>query len=258
MWWVDLLNMNHPQFSIITPCYNAEDWLQGCYQCLLTQSIADWEWLVIDDGSTDNSSQLLNDLSYSDDRVKPLFISRNSGAGVARNVGLETAQGQYLAFLDVDDVWLPEKLAAQLVLMEEGVMLSFTAYRICDHRGLVKGTVDENTPNRVGRHDLLMKRVTMGCSTVMVRKELIGQRRFPTMRRGQDYLFWLNLLEIAGEAVKVNKVMTEYRIRPGSISRNKFRKAAGQWSMYRGPLHISLWVSAFYFFHYAKNAVFRK
>ena len=253
-----MTDFSAPKVSVVTPCHNGAEWLEACYRSLRAQTFEDWEWLIVDDGSSDSSRDILASLETGDQRVKPTRLTKNAGAGVARNAALDAACGDYLAFLDVDDAWLPEKLSRQMTVMDEGAGLSFTAYRVRGPSGTAEGVIDRASPDRATRQDLLMKRVTMGCSTVMARRELVGDKRFPSIRRGQDFLFWLMLLEEAGEAVKVNDVLSEYRITPGSVSRNKFRKAAGQWWMYRRPLGLSLLVSAFYFFHYAKNAVFRK
>lgn len=181
------------------------------------------------------------------------------GAAHARNICIDRAYGQYLAFIDSDDIWLPRKLEKQLEVMAGGCDFSFTSYEIVNEQGRSLGKfVDSHDISMVGYEDMLKKRATLGCSTVMIRRSVIGARRMPDLRTGQDYAFWLSILRDGYKAQRVNECLSEYRLVSSSLSRNKFKKASRQWDIYRQVEGFSIFQSAVYFVHYAKNAVFRR
>ena len=121
-----------------------------------------------------------------------------------------------------------------------------------------KRVVDKEPLGTINYEDLLCKKATFGCSTVIVNKVKLGDFRMPLLRTGQDYATWLQLLKVAGKAHHCAKMLTYYRISPGSISRNKFKKAKRQWQIYRQFEHLSLIKAAYCFVFYAFRAVFRK
>ena len=105
--------------SIITPCYNSEKYLDECIKSVISQSYQNWELLIVDDNSSDNSSTIINSYSKNDDRIKPIFLKDNLGPASARNMAISKSKGKYLAFLDSDDIWLPEKLKVQINFMKK-------------------------------------------------------------------------------------------------------------------------------------------
>ena len=117
--------------SIITPCYNSEKFLDECISSVLNQTYQNWEMLIVDDNSSDNSSILINSYSKKDERIKPLYLNDNIGAAMARNKAISKAKGKYLAFLDSDDVWLPKKLEVQTNFMKKNnCSFVFSSYSV--------------------------------------------------------------------------------------------------------------------------------
>lgn len=203
---------------------------------------------------------MLDDISKKDPRVKFFQNEENSGAAVSRNNSLAHAKGEFIAFIDSDDLWLPNKLQTQLGFMEDNkIDFCFTAYELINEQGLPLGKkVDAQQPGAFTYNDMLRKQATLGCSTVMLRKSAFEDITMPLLRTGQDYATWLKLLKTGKKAHLLNEVLTSYRIMPNSISRNKFKKAKRQWQIYREVENLPLLKSAVCFCFYAWRAVFRK
>lgn len=246
--------------SIITPSYNSSDWIEKTYVSIKEQSYPNWEWLITDDCSSDNTLQLLKKISKNDKRVKLFCNEINSGAAVSRNNSLSNASGDFFAFIDSDDLWLLSKLENQINFMEDNLVdFSFTSYELVDDNGqLLNKIVDSHDVKYVTYEDMLRKKATLGCSTVMLRRSAFDDISMPLIRTGQDYGLWLKLLKTGKNAYKVNEVLTQYRILPNSISRNKIKKAKRQWQIYREIEKLSLIKSFECFCFYAYRAVFRK
>lgn len=248
--------------SIVTAVYNNEKEIHGTYECLVSQSHETWEWVVTDDGSSDDSYSLLKEIASKDDRVRVFRLESNSGAAVARNYSIDQSVGEYIAFLDSDDLFYPEKLRTQLNFMNNDKDFSFTQYVQTTVRDLNavhrQRVVDLATPTIVDYKALLRKDVTLGCSTVMIRRRFLGARRMPMLRTGQDYAFWLSLLRGGAFAYKLEAPLTLYFIRSGSISRNKVKKALRQWQIYRKEEKLDIHKSLLYILCYGYRAVFRR
>jgi glycosyltransferase involved in cell wall biosynthesis len=246
--------------SIITATFNSENEILNTYNSLSAQTIIHWEWLITDDCSSDGTTNLLNDISEKDPRVKLFHNEENSGAAVSRNNSLGHAKGEFIAFIDSDDLWLPNKLQTQLAFMENNkIDFCFTAYELINEQGLPLGKkVDAQQLGAFTYNDMLRKKATLGCSTVMLRKSAFEDITMPLLRTGQDYATWLKLLKSGKNAHLLNEVLTSYRIMPDSISRNKFKKAKRQWQIYREIENLPLLKSVVCFCFYAWRAVFRK
>lgn len=246
--------------SIITPSYNCEKTILGTYYSLRNQSHSNWEWLITDDCSSDNTLDIINQIIDKDPKVKIFRNSVNSGAAISRNNSIKKATGDFLAFIDSDDIWLPNKLYQQIKFMEENdVDFSFTAYELINENGRKLGQkVDTHLTSSVSYDDMLKKRATLGCSTVMLRQRTFSDIAMPLLRTGQDYATWLSILKTGKNAFPLTDVLTQYRILPNSISRNKIKKAKRQWQIYREVENLSLTKSVICFCFYAWRAVFRK
>jgi teichuronic acid biosynthesis glycosyltransferase TuaG len=248
------------RISIVTPCYNAARFLSETITSVRNQTHTDWEWIIVDDCSTDLSLQILNTYSSQDDRIKVIANNMNEGAAVTRNKAINNVSGDFLAFIDADDIWLPTKLSNQITYMlDRHLAFSFTSYNIVDEQGQFAGqTVDVTSKEIVGYKDMLAKRATIGCSTVMLDLRKTGQVQMPIIRTGQDYGLWLALLKKGHSAHRVPEILTSYRKVSGSISANKVKKAHRQWQIYRQIEQLSVFSSLYYFLNYAFRAVFRK
>ncbi|WP_241908319.1 glycosyltransferase family 2 protein [Vibrio breoganii] len=245
--------------SIITATFNSAKEIEDTYQSICNQTFTDWEWLVTDDFSSDSTVEILKKIEEKDSRVKVYSSHFNSGAAVARNNSISRAQGKYIAFLDSDDIWVPDKLYFQYNYMEDtDCNFSFTAYELINETGESLGkSVDTLQTMPLTYGDMLRKKATLGCSTVMLRREGVPDLEMPLIRTGQDYALWLKILKSGEKAFPINQVLTKYRILPNSISRNKFKKAKRQWQIYRQLERLSLFDTVISFCFYAYRAVFR-
>lgn len=237
------------------PVYNAAAFLAETIASVQAQSLTDWELLATDDGSTDDSAAILARLAAADPRIRPLSTGGNLGAGGARNCAMAKAQGRWLAFLDADDLWHPEKLDRQLKAMRAAqVPFSCTAYLRDDLESGRKTLV--GVPARASRTDLL-KTNTVACSTAMIDSAHFGPRRMQTLRRRQDFVFWLELLSATPEVLGLPDILMTYRQHGRSLSASKSRAAADTWAMYRQSLDLPLPQAVWYFGNYALRGVLR-
>lgn len=232
--------MSSPVVSILTPAYAAERYLKETVRSVQNQTFTDWELVIINDGSPDATGLIAEQLARKDSRIRVFHCSVSSGRpAVPRNLGLKHARGRYVAFLDADDSWHPEKLQRQLAFMREhGACFSCTAYERISEDGRSCGTV--HVPFRASRNRLLITN-TVGCLTVMV-----DRCRFPDMRfdesialRGrEDYALWLKLLETESYVFGLDEQLASYRVVDGSVSRNKWKMAAAQWRVFRSSAEV--------------------
>lgn len=245
--------------SIITATFNSQNEIVDTYNSLVCQTHSNWEWIVTDDCSCDNTYEILLKISHADPRVKVFRNLKNYGAAVSRNRSLGVAQGEFIAFIDSDDMWRPNKLEIQSAFMADNIDFSFTAYELINKNGeLLKRRVDFRQRGSFGYEDMLRKRATLGCSTVMLRKSAFLDISMPLIRTGQDYATWLKLLKAGGRAYVIGEVLTSYRVLPNSISRNKLKKSLQQWKIYRDIEKLPILKSLICFCYYAWNATFRK
>ena len=220
-----------PLISIITPVWNAEATLAGTLASARAQTRAGWEMLLIDDGSTDGSKALAARLTEGDPRFHLLGWGANRGPAAARNEGIRAARGRWITFLDADDLWRPEKLEVQIGYMERtGAPFTFTALDRIDEGGRRLGTI--GAPARVD-YARLLKGNVIPCQTAAFDREHYGAVEMPDLPRRQDYGLWLTLLKDGGEAHGLPQVLADWRMRPGSLSANKLKAAAGTWRVYR-------------------------
>ena len=213
---------------------------------------------MTDDASTDGSAEAIRKIALEDPRVKPVFFNENRGAARTRNASIDRAEGRFLAFLDIDDYWRADKLEKQLTAHRGEVVFTFTSFIQFRKSPTVDGkTIDPGPARSFDYDDMLHKRATLGCSTVILDRGAVGMKRMPDLRSGQDYAFWLSILRDGVSACLVPEPMTFYRILPGSISRNKAKKALRQWEIYLNTEELPLLRSLWAFKSYAINALIR-
>lgn len=245
--------------SIIMPTFNSKLTIADTLRSVFDQTITNWELIITDDCSTDGTYELLSEMCVNEPRIKLFTNEVNSGAAVSRNNSLSKAKGKFIAFLDSDDLWHPNKLEEQIKFMGDDINFSFTAYELISDSGKnlnVHVDAHQNVP--LGYKDMLKKKATLGCSTVILRRDFFPDLTMPLLRTGQDYALWLKILKLGVKAVPYNKVLTRYRIMPGSISRNKFKKSLRQWEIYRRVEGLGFFYSCWCFGFYAWRAVFRR
>lgn len=247
-----------PLVSVVVPTFNSARFLPQTVQALLDQTYPNLEVVITDDGSTDETLDLIDDFSTADSRINVAVHRRQLGPARTRNNSIDRARGRLVAFCDSDDVWEPEKLEKQVPFMLNlGAAISFTSYEIIDEEGRRTGKiVDRGRLESVSYRDMLLKRATMGCSTVMIDLCQVSDLAMPDMSTGQDYATWLSILRRGFRAHCLPQPLTQYRVRSGSISRNKFNKARRQWHIYRRSEKLGPAESAWCFANYAARAVF--
>lgn len=235
--------------SIICPLFNSEQYIDQMIQSVLGQSYGQWELIIVDDCSTDSSIEQVTKFLSADKRIKLIQLESNSGAAVARNRAIEMAKGRYIAFLDSDDLWLPNKLEKQIAFMQQNqVAFSYSAYQQIDEQGNVLKVM--TVPERVSYSDIL-KSNSIGCLTAIYDTEYFGKVDMPLIRKRQDLGLWLKLLELTPYAYGLQENLAQYRVHSNSISANKLSAAKYQWQLYREVLGFNLFKSAYYFLHYA-------
>lgn len=236
--------------SVIMPAFNAEKYIGDSINSVILQSYQKWELLIVNDGSTDNTKNIIKPFILKDKRINYFETDNNLGPGYARNKAIEKAKGHYIAFLDSDDMWKPEKLEVQLNFMKKNnSSFSFTGYQKINESNQNIGKKIE-IPNTLSYENLL-KSCIIGCLTVIYDVSKLGKVYMPLINKTQDYAMWLNILKIIPYAHGLNESLALYRIRKGSISSNKFIKAYYQWHIYRKFEKLSLMKSLKYMLFYA-------
>ena len=256
-----MMNKDSASVDIVVPMYNSKQYINATIDSVVQQTYENWRMIIVDDNSTDDSCNLVEKRVVKDDRIILIKQLKNNGAGVSRNIGINNSNSEYVAFLDSDDIWEKDKLEVQVeAMIKENINFSFTSYRIMKGKDLLyQKIVDfKHDSNSFCYLDMLKKKATIGCSTVMLRRAAYKDMSMPEIRTGQDYAFWLDLLKNGSNAYLVKIPLSIYRISPGSLSRNKVAKARRQWKIYRELQSINLIKSLYYFTFYVKNVFFRK
>lgn len=241
--------------SIVTPTYNAENYLKYTIESVLSQTYQNWEMLIVDDCSTDNTVAIIKSYIEKDNRITLIELDKNSGAAVARNTAIEKASGRYIAFLDSDDRWLPNKLEKQIGFMQNNnYAFTYTAYEKINESGEYAGNV--GIPDKVNYADLL-KVCSIGCLTAVYDTKALGKIYMPLIRKRQDLGLWLKILKQIPYAYGLNEVLAQYQLRSDSISANKKEAAKFTWKLYREVEQLSIIKAGYYFSFYAINGVLR-
>jgi glycosyltransferase involved in cell wall biosynthesis len=241
--------MNHqmPLVSVIMPAYNASAYIRKSIESVIGQSYNCWQLIVANDASTDETLAIAQAIADTDDRIEVVSLEENGGAAKARNLALENARGKYIAFLDSDDYWYPEKLTRQIEFMEtENVTVSYTCYRRVDEHEHAIGEV--HPPSKVTYSDML-KSNFIGILTGIYNAEKLGIHKFEDLKY-EDYVAWLSLVKMSGQARLLDEVLADYRVHEKSVSANKFRALRWQWHIYRSNQHMNLLKSVYYLMFY--------
>lgn len=246
--------MNEPLVSIITPVYNAEQFLSETIKSIKCQTYSNWELLLVDDCSKDNSAKIIKQFAKSDDRIKYIKLEKNSGASVSRNTGISNAKGRFVAFIDSDDLWEPQKLEVQIKYMiKEKVGFTFTSYRYMKENGDKTNKVAK-APSKIN-YDGLLKNTIIGCSTVAVDRNIIGDFKMPLVRRGQDTATWLKILRNEKYAYGIEQDLVNYRLVGDSLSSNKVKALRRTWNTYRNVEKLNIFKTSYVFCFYVFNAI---
>lgn len=262
--------MSLPLISIITPAYNVEKYIAATINAVIGQTYKNWEMIIVDDYSRDNTFAIANDFARRDNRIRVTKTAQNGGAAVARNHGIDLAGGAYIAFLDSDDLWMPEKLEVQLQRMQQAdAPFSFMAYSVITEDDKPVKTI--HVPLETSYRELL-RGCDIGCLTVMYSTEKLGKQFFLDYRTNtaidiprdvlkrwgkEDYVLWLQIARKAGphNMIGINQPLAAYRKHGSGISSNKVNAAKLQWLVYRKVERLNLVDAAFSFFCYTVNGL---
>lgn len=226
--------------SIITPCYNGAKYIAETIDSVLAQTYAEWEMIIVDDGSKDHSAEIVRSYMEKDPRIK--FLQQaNAGSAAARNNGIRNAQGQYIALLDADDLWEPEFLEEQIRFMQEkNAVCVYCSYKCIDEESREILAPVACKPELTTKD--MMVRNYIGCLSglydaakygkVYLREELKSMR--------DDYAYWLDIVKLEDKAYGNQKVLARYRVLAGSTTGNKKKLIGKQYKFYREYLKLGV------------------
>ena len=237
--------MQNNLVSIITPSYKSKQFIAQTIESVLNQSYREWEMIIVDDASPDDSNSVIAKYTKKDSRIKLIKLEKNSGPAVARNRAIEEAKGRYIAFLDADDLWMPEKLEKQIAFMQEkDCTLSYTAYETMTEAGVMKNRVVR--PSLKLSYNDLLKSNQIGCLTAIYDTTKIGKMYMPLISKRQDYGLWLKILKKIDYAYGIDEPLSVYRIVSNSVSSNKYKLLKYNYLLFREHEKFSILKSFYY------------
>jgi len=239
--------------SVIMPMHNSSCFLREAIESVQAQTYTNWELLIIDDASTDNSVEIAQEYADKDARIRVLHNTNHIKMPSApRNTGVVAAKGRYIAFLDSDDVWFPQKLEQQLPLFGDDLTaIVYANYEKMDEKS--------NRANRVvtapsqSTYKSLLQGNVIGNLTAIYDTKLVGKINIQDIHH-EDYVMWLSILKKGYIAQNTDTTLAAYRVSSQSVSSNKLKVTSWQWNIYRNVEHLSLLQSAYYFVFYAFKA----
>ena len=226
--------------SIIMPAYNCVDYIAESIRSVQNQSYRNWELIVADDNSTDGTVDTVRSIAADDNRIHLLETDINLGPAAARNRAINSAQGDYIAFLDSDDIWFPDKLSRQISFMEQtGYDFTYTAYEKINERSEKMGIV-VSAPKSVNYSSMLYRGDPIGNLTVVYDATKLGKFYVPDIKKRNDFALWLKMMHDCKRAYGLNEVLASYRVRAGSISSTrKSELLKYYWELYRDIERLS-------------------
>lgn len=231
--------------SIITPTYNCAKYIGETIEAVQAQTYNNWEMIIVDDCSSDTTQEIVKNYSDVDPRIHYIYREVNSGPAIARTEAMNIANGEYMAFCDSDDLWMPTKLEKQLKYMKEkDYAFTCTAYEQIDEKGNGMDRVID-VVHKCDYNRLLLD-CPVGNSTVMYSVKKMGKFEVPNIRKRNDDALWLQMLKKEPYIYGMSDVLMKYRIRNNSVSSNKFRVIKYHWILYRNIEHLSIPRSMFH------------
>lgn len=239
--------------SIITPLYNAERYVSETINSVLNQSYKNWEMILVDDCSSDQSVSIVEKIQEQDVRIRLLKNQTNIGPGASRNKAIDEASGDIIAFLDSDDIWHPEKLSKHLGFMEDKVsVFSHTSYGFIDEDGRkIKSTF--HVSNKPIDYHGLLKRTEISCLTAMFDVNKLGKMHMPALSRAEDYGLWLDILKKGVVSDPLDEELAYYRQHSASATSEKWKHILQHWRFLRNRESLSFLTSTYYTLHWAFN-----
>ncbi|MGX5687481.1 glycosyltransferase family 2 protein [Arcticibacter tournemirensis] len=242
--------------SVITPAYNVSKHITETILSVQKQTYKNWEMIIVDDCSEDNTFEIISDFSKQDTRIKVFKHKKNAGVAAARNTALNQASGEYIAFVDGDDLWTEDKLEKQLAFMQANdYALTYTDHQNFDSDSGAKRKII-TAPKRMRANDILSN-TAIACLTVMINRKKVGDFQMPLLGHTEDNCTWYEILKKGHTAYALPECLSLYRVGNSSLTKNKSIAAKQQWNTYRKYFKFSVIKSAYYFSMYAVNAIIR-
>lgn len=235
--------------SIITPSFNSAKFIAATIQSVQNQTYQNWEMIIVDDGSSDETENVVLSIIEKDNRIQFYKLNQNSGPAVARNTGIEKASGDYMTFIDADDIWFPTFIENNIkTIQETGIPFVFSSYKRANEQ-LEFVYSDFIVPNKVSYTDIL-KSNSISCLTAFLDIKKLDKKYMPLIRKRQDMGLWLNYLKVIPFAQGIQETQAIYRIRENSLSRKKSDLIKYQWQFYRKVEKLNVIQSAYYMLHW--------
>mgnify|MGYP001639141040 CR=1 FL=1 len=242
--------------SIITPAFNCERYIGETIESVQKQSYCQWELIIVDDCSADNTVKVIKEYMENDNRIKCICLKENSGTAIARNKAIEIAKGDYIAFLDSDDIWLEEKLKIQIEYMKNNnYSITCTSYEQIDDEGKTLNNVIKSVPK--ADYNRILLDCPVGNSSVMYNVKELGKIYVPNIRKRNDDALWLKILKKEKYIFGIDNVLMRYRVRADSISSNKFALVKYHWILYRQIEKLSIPKSIFHIIYWGFIKIFK-
>ena len=241
--------------SVVMPNYNGHRFVERSIDSVLSQTYQNFELIVVDDCSKDDSLSLIQHKAQSDSRIRVIALEHNAGVANARNVGIKEAKGEYIALLDNDDLWTEDKLERQLALAQKGADIVYCSYDFVDEQSnpIKKPFI---VPSQTNFSKMLASSV-ISCSSCFIKTELMQAHPFDPSFYHEDYVLWMELLRVCPVAYGDRQVLMHYRQVTGSRSNKKGNAARERWNTYRKALKLNVLTSAWAFVRYAVNGVMK-
>lgn len=231
--------------SIITPTYNCGRFIGETIESVQKQTYTNWEMVIVDDCSIDRTKEIVEEYISKDARIQYYCLENNSGAAVARTRAMQLADGEYMAFLDADDLWTEDKLEKQLQFMKQNkYAFSCTSYEQIDEDGNLTNKIVKTIPKT--SYSRLLLDCPVGNSTVMYSVKKMGKFEVPNIRKRNDDALWLQMLKKEKYIMGMPDILMKYRIRRNSISSNKLKVIKYHWILYREIEHLNIFRSLFH------------
>ena len=234
--------------SIITPSHNTEMFIAKAIDSVQAQSYEEWEMIIVDDLSGDNSVEIIKAYAEKDSRIKLIQSAERRGAAGSRNSAIKAAQGRYIAFLDADDLWAPKKLEKQIDFMRKNdLSFTYSSYDVIDQKGKVLTTFV--TVPEIS-YESMLKTCSVGCLTAVYDRKKLGKMYLPILPTKEEYVLWLDIMKKIGSTKGIVEPLASYRVGQSSVSSDKANAALWQWKVYRDIENLSLAKSLYYFANY--------
>jgi teichuronic acid biosynthesis glycosyltransferase TuaG len=218
--------------SIITPAYNSEKFIADTILSVQSQTHSNWEMIIVDDCSSDKTVTIVQNFMKNDSRIRLIQLSKNSGTGIARNTALHDANGKYIAFIDADDLWMPEKLSKQIDFMEKNHLIFTYSFYDCIHEDGTPMNIRVTSPKKLLYRQLFFCNF-IGNLTGIYNAAYIGKIAISPIRKRQDWMMWLTVAERLQYSLPVPQSLAWYRVRENSISASKINLLQHNYAVYR-------------------------